>query len=93
LVVILGAIRIITYRGSIKDGVAVLDSAVTLPDGTRVRVEVEPADNAFWSGKSVDELAREQGIQPPCNSANLAIDWPKEESVDEFLTLVREVRH
>jgi hypothetical protein len=82
-----------TYRGHIKNGVAVLDAPVTLPDGTRVRVEVEPAGSEFWSGKTVEELAREQGVQPIKNLADLAMDWPEEESVDEFLALVREVRH
>jgi hypothetical protein len=82
-----------TYHGRIKNGVAVLDTPVTLPDGTRVRVEVEPASSEFWSGKTVEELAREQGVQPIDNLADLAIDWPAEESLDEFLALVREVRH
>ena len=81
-----------TYHGRIKNGVAVLDPPVTLPDGTRVRVEVEPAGSEFWNGKTVEELAREHGVQPINNLADLAIDWPQEESVDEFLALVREVR-
>jgi hypothetical protein len=82
-----------TYNGHIKNGVAVLDSPITLPDGTRVRVEVEPAAGSdFWAGKTVEELAREQGTQPINNLAALAIDWPKDDSVDEFLSLVREVR-
>ena len=53
-----------TYRGQIKNGVAVLDSPVALPDGTRVRVEVETAQSEFKMGKSVEELAREQGVKP-----------------------------
>lgn len=82
-----------TYRGQIKNGVAVLDSPAGLADGTRVRVEVEPAGSDFWNGKTVEELAQEQGIHPINNLADLAIDWPKDESVDEFIALVREVRH
>jgi hypothetical protein len=82
-----------TYHGHIKNGVAVLDTPVLLPDGTRVRVEVEPANSDFWGGKSVEELAIEQGIKPIGNLASLAIDWPEEESIDEVLALVREVRH
>jgi predicted DNA-binding antitoxin AbrB/MazE fold protein len=81
-----------TFHGQIKNGVAVLDQSVTLPEGTRVRVEVEPADSEFLSVKSVEELAHEQGIQPVPNLADLTIDWPQEESIDEFLALVREVR-
>jgi hypothetical protein len=82
-----------TYHGRIKNGVAVLDTPVTLPDGTRVRVEVEHAGSEFWSGKTAEELAHERGIQPINNLADLAIDWLAEESVDEFMALVREVRH
>lgn len=81
-----------TYRGRIKNGVAVFDSPVSLPDDTRVRVEVESPDSEFWTGKTVDELANQQGLQSIEDLASLAIDWPKEESIDEFLALVREVR-
>jgi hypothetical protein len=82
-----------TYRGRIKNGVAVLDAPAALPDGTRVRVEVEGAGSDFWEGKSVEELAHEQGVQPIHNPADLAMDWPEEESVDELMALVCEVRH
>ncbi len=82
-----------TYLGHIKNGVAVLDTPITLPDGTPVRVEVSPGNSEFWRGKSVDELAREQGVHPIKSLSELAIDWPKEDSVDEFLSLIREVRH
>ena len=81
-----------TFRGHIKNGVAVLDPGVALPDGTPVRVEIELDDSKFRIGKSVDELAREQGIRPIGSAAELAIDWPHEESLDELATLVREVR-
>jgi len=81
-----------TYRGHIKNGVAVLDEPVNLPDGTPVRVEVEPLDADFWHGKSVEELAREQGVKPCTNPADLAGAWPQDESLDEFLTLIREAR-
>lgn len=82
-----------TYRGQIKNGVAVLDTPITLPDGTRVRVEIEPPGSDFWNGKTVEELANEQGTRPINNVADLAIDWPEDESVEELLALVREVRH
>jgi hypothetical protein len=82
-----------TYRGCIKNGVAVLDTPLTLPDGTRVSIEVEPAEAQFWSGKTIEELAHEQGLPPAANLADLAMDWPPEDSVDEFLALLREVRH
>jgi len=82
-----------TYRGCIKNGVAVLDTRVALPDGTRVRVEVEPADLGFWDAKTIEQLALEQGVGSVSNVSKLAMDWPEEDSVDEFLALVHEVRH
>lgn len=80
------------YRGHIKNGVAVLEGPVQLPDGTPVRIEVERADADFWNGKTVEELAREQGVLPIERIEDLAIDWPEEDSIDEFLALIREVR-
>ncbi|HKQ99315.1 MAG TPA: hypothetical protein VJT09_01505 [Pyrinomonadaceae bacterium] len=39
------------------------------------------------------ELARRQGVKPISNIAELQGDfWPEEESVDEFLSWVRELR-
>jgi hypothetical protein len=32
-----------SYRGTVKNGVVVLEPGVSLPEGTSVRVEVEPA--------------------------------------------------
>ncbi len=87
-----GSDRRMTYRGRIKNGVAVLETPVVLPDGTRVRVEVEGADSEFWDDKSPEELAGEQGVQPNTDLAKLAIDWPQEDSVDDLMALVRQVR-
>jgi hypothetical protein len=81
-----------TYRGHIRNGVAVLDTPVTLPDGTPVRVEVEQAEGGFWEKKTIEELAREQGVKPVGGLAELAMDWPEEDSLDEFFALIREVR-
>lgn len=81
-----------TYRGHIKNGVAVLDPGVALPDGMPVRVQIELDDSQFRLGKSLDELAREQGVRPIGSPAELAIDWPHEESLDDLAALVREVR-
>jgi len=81
-----------TYRGHIRNGVAVLDTPVVLPDGTPVRVEVEQADSDFWKGKTVEELAHEQGVKPVQSIDELQGDWPEEDSIDEFLRFVREVR-
>ena len=81
-----------TYRGHIKDGVAVLDDVARLPDGTPVRIEVDYAESDFWKNKSIEDLIREQGAKPIQNFEELAIDWPQEDSIDEFLAFIREVR-
>jgi hypothetical protein len=81
-----------TYQGHIKNGVAVLDDAVRLPDGTQVRVEVERVGSDFWQNKSAEELANEQGVRPIQSLEELSGDWPPEDSVDEFIELVRKAR-
>ncbi|HEV3138727.1 MAG TPA: hypothetical protein VGZ26_12505 [Pirellulales bacterium] len=81
-----------SYRGHIKDGVAVLDTPITLPDGTPVRVVVDRVDSDFWREKTVEDLAREQGVGPVGSLDTLAIDWPAEDSVDDLVALIREVR-
>jgi hypothetical protein len=78
-----------TYRGHIQNGIAVLDGPVNLPDGTPVRVEVDRIDADFWEGKSVEVHAREQGVKPCTDPHDLAGDWPAEESLDDFLALIR----
>jgi hypothetical protein len=83
---------VMTYRGHIKNGVAVLDESVSLPDGTLVSVQVKSVPSGFWRNKTLDELMREQGVKPIQSLDELAGDWPPEDSVDEFLGLVREVR-
>ena len=81
-----------TYRGHIKNGVAVLETPDKLPDGTVVRIEVERADSEFWQDKDTLELAAEQGVPVLTCVRELAGDWPPEDSIDEFLSLIREVR-
>ena len=81
-----------TYRAHIKNGAAVLDGRVKLPDGTPVQVGVEPLDSAFWHGQSIQELARQQQVQSCENLDDLAGEWPDGESVDEFLALIRRSR-
>lgn len=52
-----------TYRGHVRNGVAVLDTSVARPDGTEVRVEVERVNSPFWQNASADELARQRGVK------------------------------
>jgi hypothetical protein len=48
----------------------------------------KPAHARAW------ELARQQGVKPIKSIKELQGDfWPEEESVDEFLELVRSIRH
>jgi hypothetical protein len=48
--------------------------------------------SSFWHQKSIDDLACEQGIQPIRSLDELAGDWPDEDSLHEFLGLLREIR-
>lgn len=81
-----------TYRGRSQNGVAVLDPPAHLPDGTAVRIEVEPVSSDFWQNKSLEDLALQQGVVPIHSAADLAGDWPEQDSPDEFLAFVREAR-
>ena len=78
--------------GKIIDGQITLSQPVNLPDGTEVQVEVHPAPSDFWANLSAEELAQRQGVLPIRSLDDLAGDWPAEDSVDEFLDLVRKVR-
>ncbi len=81
-----------TYRGHLKDGVAIPDTPTNLPDGTPVRIEVEGSNGNSAQITSVDDLANEQGVGVLRAVDELAGDWPPEDSVDEFLSYLREVR-
>jgi hypothetical protein len=81
-----------SFSGRMLNGVAVLDTPVDLPDGTRVRIDVERGGSDFWQDKTIDDFAREQRVQPIRDLDELAGDWPDEDSVDELLALLRKVR-
>ncbi len=81
-----------TYRGTIKNGVAILDASTPLPEGTRVRIEIESADAKFFQRKTVEELAADQNVVPTESLDELALDWPTDESIDELMHVVREAR-
>jgi hypothetical protein len=48
--------------------------------------------STFRVNKSLDELAEEQRVSLCVDAAELAGDWPPEDSIDEFLAFVREIR-
>ena len=54
--------------------------------------ESDPRYGGFWDNLSADELARRRGVLPVTDLDALAGDWPEEDSIDEFLTMIREVR-
>jgi hypothetical protein len=81
-----------SYRGYIKNGVAVLDSPANLPDGTPVRIEVETAKSDFWLNKDLQALANDQAAKPIQSLDELAGDWPEDDSIDELIALVCKVR-
>lgn len=58
----------------------------------RVFAHPDPRFGGFWENPSVDELARRQGVAPVTNLDSLGGDWPEDESVDDFLDMVRKVR-
>ena len=68
----------------------VLDRPVTLPIGrVRVMVEILPT-YSFWTGTTIDELAKTQGVTPIRSIDDLWGDfWPEDESVDDFIDTIR----
>ena len=52
----------------------------------------DPRFGGFWDNSSVDELTRRQGVTPVTDLNALAGDWPVEDSVDDLLAMLREVR-
>jgi hypothetical protein len=78
-----------SLEGHIHDGMVVFSQPVPLPEGTRVRVE---PSNGFWQNKTIDELAREQRVQPIAAIEDLAGEWPEDDSIEEMLALIRKSR-
>jgi hypothetical protein len=57
----------VTYRGQVKDGAIVLEPGVELPEGSVVRIELEPAEPLRHDERSdplsrMTELAVDTGI-------------------------------
>ncbi|NLX96292.1 MAG: hypothetical protein GXY83_08950 [Rhodopirellula sp.] len=80
-----------TYRGHIKNGVAVLDEPTDLPEGTPVLIQ--PVETfGFQENLSIAQLIERQQVRPVTHPADLAGDWPLGDSLEEFLSAVREGR-
>lgn len=85
------------FRGIFEDGVVRPTGPVDLPEGTEVEFHAKQNGAAKpelknWESKSVEELAREQGVGPVNYLADLGIGWPEDEDVDEFIEAVRQWR-
>jgi hypothetical protein len=94
-----------TYRGRVEKGVVLLEDGEALPDGTEVSVrpirktqDVEdPMREAFpggefWQTQTLTELAEQQGVVVPLDLDELAAEWPEDESLDDFLEIVKQSR-
>ena len=80
-------------RGSVEDGKVVPDEPMGLPDGSSVRILIDREESAFWKDKTLVELAEEQGVSDVGPMGEAQTDWwPPEESVDDFLDWLREIR-
>jgi predicted DNA-binding antitoxin AbrB/MazE fold protein len=77
-----------------ENGVLKPEGAVDLPEGTRGVARIHPsiAQHDFWRSRTVDELAREQGVPHRVAPSDLRGDWPADDSIDEFLAQVRKGR-
>lgn len=82
----------VIIRGHIKNGVAVLDEPVSLPEGTAVRIEVDSAPTTFWQTKPLQELTAEQAGRPLGSPDDLAGSEPGDDSIDDFLAWIRKAR-
>jgi hypothetical protein len=78
-----------TYRGIVSNGVVVLPGPKPL-NGTVVEVTLVSAD--FWQSRTLDELAREQGVRPVTDARALFGTWPGEAD-DGFEAAIDELRH
>ncbi|MBX3315318.1 MAG: antitoxin family protein [Phycisphaeraceae bacterium] len=80
-----------------EDGVLKPEERLDLPEGARgvARIRESQTQNgadSFWDHKSIEDLARTQAVAPVRSIDELVGDWPPEESVDDFLDMVRRGR-
>lgn len=66
-------------------------SAVKSRRTRKVAVDADPS--GFWQAKTIEQLAREQGVQPVGDAKELHGDfWPTAESMDDFLAWLQRLR-
>jgi hypothetical protein len=65
--------------------------AQVLPDLER-ELPAQRSDSDFWDGTSIAALAQKQNVQPAKDFDALLSGWPPEESVDDFITELRQWR-
>jgi hypothetical protein len=65
--------------------------AQVLPDLER-ELPAQRSDSDFWDGTSLAALAQKQNVQPVKDFNALLSGWPSEESVDDFITELRQWR-
>lgn len=94
------------YRGTFENGMIRPDEPVALPEGTAVEfqpvsrerpgfadeLQGEQRFGRFHDNLTVDELARRQGVTGPVEWSRFGGIWPENESIDEFLEMVRRGR-
>lgn len=81
-----------TLLGKIHQGQIELLEPIELPDGTTVQLQVQAMSSPFWNTASIDELTQQQQVAVTANLDTLRGDWPDTDSIDDFLSSVREVR-
>lgn len=94
------------FKGYVDKGWIKPTEPITLPEGTPVvfspaKARASKAGSrsctkaeliSGWKSRTLTELARTQGTTPLKSLSQLAGDWPKDESIDEFLRSVRKGR-
>jgi hypothetical protein len=74
-----------SFQGHIEKGMVVLDQPLPLPDGTPVLVEpITTAAADFWQSRSLDDLAKQQGVSALGTIEDLLGGWPTDERNDDF---------
>lgn len=78
-----------------EHGVLRPESPVDLPEGARGIAHIrETSENpaGFWAKPTIEQLKQQQRPLAARQPADLAGDWPEEDSLDEFLDSVRRGR-